>query len=226
MRQHSQTRWTRRRSTMLSPPRSFPPSQPPTISISRVSGSRVFLPSGAPVLRIQLRSRPVKMFSAAITEPVHSRLAPAQFNMRREASVSKDMAKLDEVCDKFWVEGWQIVRPSGNPLTYESQKEMFLSPDVKFISSELVGINSTKVFARCLSAASLSCARCILSASHVLCCDTLFPPGCTLKVKPQPRNQIFANGAAAVVVYTTHDKFEYKGTANDDIAVFSVHPKP
>mmetsp|Transcript_62370 Transcript_62370/g.148572 ORF Transcript_62370/g.148572 Transcript_62370/m.148572 type:complete len:140 (-) Transcript_62370:383-802(-) len=101
----------------------------------------------------------------------------AQFNMRREASVSKDMAKLDEVCDKFWVEGWQIVRPSGNPLTYESQKEMFLSPDVKFISSELVGINSTK---------------------------------------------IFANGAAAVVVYTTHDKFEYKGTANDDIAVFSA----
>jgi hypothetical protein len=31
---------------------------------------------------------------------------------------------------------------------------------------------------------------------------------------------------AAVVVFTTHDKFEYKGDPNDDIAVFSVHPEP
>lgn len=33
---------------------------------------------------------------------------------------------------------------------------------------------------------------------------------------------IFAGGAAAVATYTTHDKFTYKGTPNDDIAKFTV----
>lgn len=32
---------------------------------------------------------------------------------------------------------------------------------------------------------------------------------------------VFAGGAAAVATYTTHDKFEYKGTPNDDIAKFT-----
>ena len=31
---------------------------------------------------------------------------------------------------------------------------------------------------------------------------------------------------AAVVVYTTHDKFEDKGNPHDDILVISVRPKP
>ena len=32
---------------------------------------------------------------------------------------------------------------------------------------------------------------------------------------------LIAGGQAAVVTYTAHDKFTYKGTANDDIAKFS-----
>lgn len=33
---------------------------------------------------------------------------------------------------------------------------------------------------------------------------------------------VFAGGAAAVATYTTHDKFTYMGTPNDDIAKFTV----
>ena len=33
---------------------------------------------------------------------------------------------------------------------------------------------------------------------------------------------IFAGGAAAVATYTSHDKFKYKGTPNDDIAKFTI----
>ena len=38
----------------------------------------------------------------------------------------------------------------------------------------------------------------------------------------EPEVKLIAGGAAAVVVYTTHSKFTYKGTANDDIAKFSL----
>lgn len=33
---------------------------------------------------------------------------------------------------------------------------------------------------------------------------------------------VFAGGQAAAFTYTTHSKFEYKGTPNDDIAKFSA----
>ena len=33
---------------------------------------------------------------------------------------------------------------------------------------------------------------------------------------------VFAGGAAAVATYTTHDKFTYMGTPNDDIAKFTL----
>ena len=102
-----------------------------------------------------------------VTESFRSRLAPTQFNLRKEASLTKDVAKFDEEKAKYWVDGWQIIRPTGNPLNYDSLKKMFMSDDIKFISSDFVAINSTKVLARCFSAASLSCARWLLSASHV-----------------------------------------------------------
>ena len=34
--------------------------------------------------------------------------------------------------------------------------------------------------------------------------------------------KVFAGGSAAVAVYTTRTKFSYKGTPNDDVAVFSA----
>ena len=34
--------------------------------------------------------------------------------------------------------------------------------------------------------------------------------------------RVFAGGLAAVATYTTHDKFSYKGTPNDDLAVWTA----
>ena len=55
------------------------------------------------------------------------------------------MEKFDELCAKYWVEGWQLFRPSGSPLTYDSCKAICMSEDTKFICSDFVEINSTKV---------------------------------------------------------------------------------
>ena len=93
--------------------------------------------------------------------------------MHREAGMSKDVAKFDELCAKYWVDGFQVIRPSGNPLNYDTFKKMFMSDDVKTTASELVSIDSTKVLARCLSAASLDTllALCLILFSAA----TLYP---------------------------------------------------
>ena len=147
-----------------------------------------------------------------------------QFNMHREAAKNKDVGLFDELCAKYWVDGWQVIRPSGNPLTYETAKAMWTSADVKMIASELVSIDSTKVLAHRLSDASLFLTRFLLSVSHSALMRHRAPS--SLHPERSTLHQIVAMGMAAVVVYTTHDQFEYKGTPNDDIAVFSVHPKP
>ena len=146
----------------------------------------------------------------------HSIPAPTQFQLRREAFINKDVVKFDELCAKYWVKDWQIIRPSGKPLTYDTYKPIFLADDFKCISSELVAINSTKVSARCLSTAlaflrmmlTHCLARCKASAATLhplhaaklyrLCCDKLscdtpspllrhcIPP--TNKQKPQTPN--------------------------------------
>ena len=55
------------------------------------------------------------------------------------------MAKYDELCSKYWVPGWQIIRPSGNAIEYEGYKKIIVEEGVKILSTELVSINSTKV---------------------------------------------------------------------------------
>jgi hypothetical protein len=43
-----------------------------------------------------------------------------------------------------------------------------------------------------------------------------------MQLKSVDTCKIFADGKAALVTYTTHDIFEYKGTPNEDIAKWSV----
>ena len=50
--------------------------------------------------------------------------------------------------------------------------------------------------------------------------------GPSVDPKPRTPNKVFANGMAAVVVYTTRDKFEDKGNPLDGIVFISVRPKP
>ena len=79
--------------------------------------------------------------------------APAQFQLRREAFINKDVGKFDELCAKYWVKDWQIIQSCGKPLPYDTYKTILLADNFKCISSELVAINSAKVSARCLSTA-------------------------------------------------------------------------
>ena len=74
-------------------------------------------------------------------------LAPAQFKLRSQAFIDKDGVKYDEFCAKYWVTDWRIIRPCGNSLTPPSTsfKTTFMSDDFKYIFSDLVAINSTKV---------------------------------------------------------------------------------
>ena len=89
---------------------------------------------------------------------------------------SKDAAKFDSMWEKFWVEGAFMIRPSGNPLTKESWREMVTAKDISMESTELKSVDSVN---------------------------------------------LIAEGKVAVVTYTAHDKFSYKGTPNDDLAKFS-----
>ena len=82
-----------------------------------------------------------------VSHPLHSRLAPAQVELGREALTGKNLAKYDELCSKYWVPGWQIIRPSGNAIEYEGYKKIIVEEGVKILSTELISINSTKVFA-------------------------------------------------------------------------------
>ena len=91
----------------------------------------------------RIASRP--LMSAAETE-VKSFLETA-LNAMGASAVSGDGATIDKWLKDYCADEGFFVRPSGNPLSFGGLKEMWTAPYVTVTKSDLVSIDSIKVFA-------------------------------------------------------------------------------
>lgn len=116
----------------------------------------------------------------------------------RKAWVARNTKAMSKNWNKYLVDkNVHMIRPSGNPMTLKDELSNFLV-----------------FFFFCLR---------INLALRVL--DMIYSKNVDIKsggLKSIDSIRIFADQKAAVVTLTCHDKFEYKGIQNDDIAKFSV----
>ena len=66
---------------------------------------------------------------------------------RRESAISGDGDKIQAWLDEYCGDGGFFIRPSGNPLGFNELKDMWTSADVEVTKSDMVSIDSVKVFA-------------------------------------------------------------------------------
>ena len=64
-----------------------------------------------------------------------------------ESSKSKDGPTIEAMLKKFVADGAILIRPSGNPLPWTGLKDMWTSPDVNTEMSEIVSVDSMRIFA-------------------------------------------------------------------------------
>ena len=106
-------------------------------------------------------------------------------------------AEADAFMAKYYTPNCITIRPSGNPLSADGFAEMISMDEVKASLHELVDITDVKIFAGG-NGATRNSAQFLRNS-----------------LTPHPLS------TAAVATYTTHTVFTYKGTPNDDIAVFT-----